>query len=177
MSKFLSQLSGLRILAPSSAKNRGNRFGMTTPYRRVLLILAMILVVVIYFIWTQPIQEAILKRLAGKPVQMFELENLLTLASTPISADVRYVLPLSEADLPQIRDYLRNQGIKPSLLRIITVPDITLELQAKDVPFEIVVVVMKELQRRWQITPFLAEIVSGQSAGMVDMLITFKQEK
>jgi hypothetical protein len=37
--------------------------------------------------------------------------------------------------------------------------------------------VMKELQRRWQITPFLAEIVSGQSAGMVDMLITFKQEK
>jgi hypothetical protein len=120
---------------------------------------------------------AILKRLAGKPVQMFELENLLTLASTPLSADVRYVLPLSEADLPQIRDYLRNQGIKPSLLRIITVPDITLELQAKDVSFEIVVVVMKELQRRWQITPFLAEIVSGQSAGMVDMLITFKQEK
>ena len=47
----------------------------------------------------------------------------------------------------------------------------------KDVSFEIVVAVMKELQRRWQITPFLAEIVSGQSAGMVDMLITFKQEK
>ena len=177
MSKFLSQLSGLRILAPSSAKNRGNRFGMTTPYRRVLLILAMILVVVIYFIWTQPIQEAILKRLAGKPVQMFELENLLTQASTPLSADIQYVLPLSEADLPKIRDYLRNQGIKPSLLRIIAVPQTTLELQAKDVSFEIVVAVMKELQRRWQITPFLAEIVSSQSAGMVDMLITFKQEK
>ena len=177
MSKFLSQLSGLRTSGPSSVKNRGNRFRMTTSYRRVLLILALILVVMLYFKWVQPTQVAILKRLAGKPVQMFELENLLTLASTPLSADARYVLPLSEADLPQIRDYLRNQGIKPSLLRIITVPDTTLELQAKDVSFEIVVVVMKELQRRWQITPFLAEIVSGQSAGMVDMLITFKQEK
>ena len=118
MSKFLSQLSGLRTSGPSSVKNRGNRFRMTTSYRRVLLILALILVVMLYFKWVQPTQVAILKRLAGKPVQMFELENLLTLASTPISADVRYVLPLSEADLPQIRDYLRNQGIKPSLLRI-----------------------------------------------------------
>lgn len=174
MSPYLRQLNSLRISAPSSVKNRSNRLSMPVAYRRVLLIFGLILVVFLYFIWAQPMQERILKRLAGKPVQMFELENLLTLASTPLSADVRYVLPLSEADLPQIRDYLRNQGIKPGVLRIITVPDTTLELQAKDVPFEIVVVVMKELQRRWQITPFLAEIVSGQSAGMVDMLITFK---
>ena len=70
MSKFLSQLNGLRISAPSSAKNRGNRFRMTTSYRRVLLILALILVVMLYFKWVQPTQVAILKRLAGKPVQM-----------------------------------------------------------------------------------------------------------
>ena len=177
MSNFLRQLNSLWILEPSSAKNRGNRLILPASYRRALLIFALILVVFLYFIWAQPIQERILKRLHGKSVQMVELENLLTQAGTPLSADLQYVLPLSEADLPKIRDYLRNQGIKPSLLRIITHPDTTLELQAKEVSFEIVVAVMKELHRRWQITPFLVEIVSGQAAGMVDMLITFKQEK
>ena len=124
--------------------------------------------------WILPAVSDMESRVALRPAQWAQLENLIRLSKANTS-QVSSIEPIDEAELQRIRTILAAKGIKPAVLRLTTENPPRIELQMSDVVFSSAVDSLEELRKTWNLYPDHIEVSATPKLSIVNLSANLKQ--
>ena len=164
---FLSQI--LEKLSSIQARHFQRK---PSPFLWAVLAIAFIFLCLNY--WILPAVNDMESRVALRPAQWAQLENLIRLSKANTS-QVSSIEPMDEAELQRIRMILVAKGIKPAVLRLNTENPPRVELQMSDVSFSSAVDALEELRKTWSLYPDHIEVSSTPKLSVVNLSAKLKQ--
>lgn len=164
---FLSQ-----ILEKLSSIQASHFQRKPSPFIWAVLAIAFIFLCLHY--WILPAVNDMESRVALRPAQWAQLENLIRLSKANTSK-VSSIEPMDEAELQRIRMILAAKGIKPAVLRLNTENPPRVELQMSDVSFSSAVDALEELRKTWSLYPDQIEVSSTPKLSVVNLSAKLKQ--
>jgi type II secretory pathway component PulM len=124
--------------------------------------------------WILPSVTDLESKLALRPAQWAQLENLIRLSKAN-SIQVSGIEPMDEAELQRIRMILAAKGIKPSVLRLTLENPPRVELQMSEVVFSSAVDALEELRKAWNLYPEHIEVSATPKIAVVNLTANLKQ--
>ena len=164
---FLSQI--LEKLSAIQARHFQRK---PSPFIWAVLAIAFIFLCLNY--WILPAVNDMESRVALRPAQWAQLENLIRLSKANTS-QVSSIEPMDEAELQRIRMILVAKGIKPAVLRLNTENPPRVELQMSDVSFSSAVDALEEMRKTWSLYPDYIEVSSTPKLSVVNLSAKLKQ--
>ena len=143
-----------------------------SPFLWAVLAIAFIFLCLNY--WILPAVNDMESRVALRPAQWAQLENLIR-SSKANTSQVSSIEPMDEAELQRIRMILVAKGIKPAVLRLNTENPPRVELQMSDVSFSSAVDALEELRKTWSLYPDYIEVSSTPKLSVVNLSAKLKQ--
>jgi len=142
------------------------------PFIWAALVIALVCICLHY--WILPTVSDLESRLALRPAQWTQLENLIRLSKTnPQQANG--VEPMDEAELQRVRIILAAKGIKPSVLRLTLENPPRVELQMSEVLFSSAVDALEELRKTSSLYPEHIEVSATPKIAVVNLTASLKQ--
>ena len=142
------------------------------PFIWAALVIALVCICLHY--WILPTVSDLESKLALRPAQWAQLENLIRLSKTnPQQANG--VETMDEAELQRVRIILAAKGIKPLVLRLTLENPPRVELQMSEVLFSSAVDVLEELRKAWNLYPEHIEVSATPKIAVVNLTASLKQ--
>lgn len=151
-----------------------NRYRDQKPHPFIWIVLVIALVCTCLHYWVLPSVRDLESKLALRPAQWAQLENLIRLSKTN-ALQVSGIEPMDEAELQKIRIILSAKGIKPSLLRMTLENPPRVELQMSDVLFSNAVDALEELRKTWNLHPEQIEVGATPKIAVVNLKASLRQ--
>jgi type II secretory pathway component PulM len=142
------------------------------PFIWVALVITLVCICLHY--WILPGLSDLESKLALRPAQWTQLENLIRLSKAN-PPQVSGVEPMDEAELQRVRIILAAKGIKPSVLRLTLENPPRVELQMSEVVFSSAVDVLEELRKAWNLYPEHIEVSATPKIAVVNLTASLKQ--
>jgi type II secretory pathway component PulM len=142
------------------------------PFIWAALVIALVCICLHY--WILPTVSDLESRLALRPAQWTQLENLIRLSKAN-SQQVSGIEPMDEAELQRVRMILAAKGIKPLVLRLTLENPPRVELQMSEVVFSSAVDVLEELRKAWNLYPEHIEVSATPKIAVVNLTASLKQ--
>jgi len=142
------------------------------PFLWIALAITFMCVCLIY--WILPAVNDMDSKVALRPAQWAQLENLIRLSKAN-TTQVSGIEPMDEAELQRIRMILAAKGIKPAVLRLTTENPPRVELQMSDVPFSSAVDALEDLRITWNLYPDHIEVSATPKLSVVNLSANLKQ--
>lgn len=124
--------------------------------------------------WLLPSISDLESKVALRPAQWAQLENLIRLSKAN-ALQLSSAEPMDEAELQRIRMILAAKGIKPAVLRLNLQNPPRVELQMSEVVFSNAVDVLEELRKTWNLYPDNIEVSSTPKLSVVNLSANLKQ--
>ena len=142
------------------------------PFIWAALVVALVCICLHY--WILPTVSDLESKLALRPAQWTQLENLIRLSKANLQR-VSGIDPMDEAELQRVRVILAAKGIKPSVLRLTLENPPRVELQMSEVVFSSAVDVLEELRKAWNLYPEHIEVSATPKIAVVNLTASLKQ--
>jgi type II secretory pathway component PulM len=142
------------------------------PFIWSALVIALVCICLHY--WILPTVSDLESKLALRPAQWTQLENLIRLSKANLQR-VSGIDPMDEAELQRVRVILAAKGIKPSVLRLTLENPPRVELQMSEVVFSSAVDVLEELRKAWNLYPEHIEVSATPKIAVVNLTASLKQ--
>ena len=142
------------------------------PFIWAALVIALVCICLHY--WILPTVSDLESRLALRPAQWAQLENLIRLSKANPQR-VSGIEPMDEAELQRVRMILAAKGIKPLVLRLTLENPPRVELQMSEVVFSSAVDVLEELRKAWNLYPEHIEVSATPKIAVVNLTASLKQ--
>lgn len=144
------------------------------PHPFIWAALVIVLVCICLHYWILPTVSDLESRLALRPAQWTQLENLIRLSKAN-SQQVSGIEPMDEAELQRVRIILAAKGIKPSVLRLTLENPPRVELQMSEVLFSSAVDALEELRKTSSLYPEHIEVSATPKIAVVNLTASLKQ--
>lgn len=144
------------------------------PHPLIWAVLAVVLVCICLHYWLLPSVSNLESRVALRPAQWAQLENLIRLSKAN-ALQVSAAEPLDEAELQRMRIILATKGIKPAVLRLSLENPPRVELQMSEVVFSNAVDALEELRKTWNLYPDNIEVSATPKLSVVNLSASLKQ--
>ena len=144
------------------------------PHPFIWAALAIALVCICLNYWILPSISDLESKLALRPAQWAQLENLIRLSKAN-SSQVSGIEPMDEAELQRVRIILAAKGIKPSVLRLTLENPPRVELQMSEVLFSSAVDALEELRKSSSLYPEHIEVSATPKIAVVNLTASLKQ--
>ena len=142
------------------------------PFIWAALVIALVCICLHY--WVLPTVSDLESKLALRPAQWAQLENLIRLSKANPQR-VSGIEPMDEAELQRVRMILAAKGIKPSVLRLTLENPPRVELQMSEVLFSSAVDALEELRKAWNLYPEHIEVSATPKIAVVNLTASLKQ--
>lgn len=150
------------------------RFINKKPHPLLWAVFAITFVCICLNYWLIPSISDLESKLALRPAQWAQLENLIRLSkSNPLQ--VSSAEPMDEAELQRIRMLLAAKGIKPAVLRLSLENPPKVELQMSEVVFSNAVDVLEEMRKTWSLYPENIEISATPKLSVINLNANLRQ--
>lgn len=150
------------------------RFIHQRPHPFIWAALVIVLVCICLHYWILPTVSDLESKLALRPAQWTQLENLIRLSKAN-PQQVSGIEPMDEAELQRVRIILAAKGIKPSVLRLTLENPPRVELQMSEVLFSSAVDALEELRKAWNLYPEHIEVSASPKIAVVNLTASLKQ--
>jgi len=144
------------------------------PHPLIWAVLAVVLVFICLHYWLLPSVSNLESRVALRPAQWAQLENLIRLSKAN-ALQVSAAEPLDEAELQRMRIILATKGIRPAVLRLSLENPPRVELQMSEVVFSSAVDALEELRKTWNLYPDTIEVSATPKLSVVNLSASLKQ--
>ena len=144
------------------------------PHPFIWAVLVVALVCICLHYWILPTVSDLESKLALRPAQWTQLENLIRLSKAN-PQQVSGIEPMDEAELQRVRMIFAAKGIKPSVLRLTLENPPRVELQMSEVLFSSAVDVLEELRKAWNLYPEHIEVSATPKIAVVNLTASLKQ--
>lgn len=169
------------LLSPALLSQIRRKFGAIQaryfhkkPHPLIWVVLAIALVCICLNYWLLPSISDLESRVALRPAQWAQLENLIRLSKAN-TLQISGAEPMDEAELQRIRMIIAAKGIKPAVLRLSLENPPRVELQMTEVVFSNAVDVLEELRKTWNLYPDNIEVSSTPKLSVVNLSANLKQ--
>lgn len=142
------------------------------PFIWAALVIALVCICLHY--WILPSVSDLEAKLALRPAQWTQLENLIRLSKAN-PQQVSGIEPMDEAELQRVRIILAAKGIKPSVLRLTLENPPRVELQMSEVLFSSAVDALEELRKTSSLYPEHIEVSATPKIAVVNLTASLKQ--
>lgn len=142
------------------------------------ILLLVLVLLILNAVVIAPYSQGIQNQLEMRPAQWSQLQSLIKLTKSSSAATsqspayggaIATVTLLDDMELQKIRGLLTSRGLKPSVLRLTADNPPRLEFQASDAMFSVLLDSLDELRMTWRLYPEQLNVVSGASAGVVNI--------
>ena len=150
------------------------RFIHKKPHPLLWAVFAITFVCICLNYWLIPSISDLESKLALRPAQWAQLENLIRLSKST-TLQVSSAEPMDEVELQRIRMLLAAKGIKPAVLRLSLENPPKVELQMSEVVFSNAVDVLEEMRKTWGLYPENIEISATPKLSVINLNANLRQ--
>ncbi len=150
------------------------RFIHKKPHPLFWAVFAIAFVCICLNYWLIPSISDLESKLALRPAQWAQLENLIRLSKAN-ALQVSAAEPLDEAEIQRMRIILAAKGIRPAVLRLSLENPPRVELQMSEVVFSSAVDALEELRKTWNLYPDNIEVSATPKLSVVNLSASLKQ--